>query len=106
MINTNATLEQLEQLRLNGMAQAYRGALALPSHEQPTSHELLARLVEAESQNRTGQRTQMYLKLSKLRYDAVIEQVQCSPARNFTRDELLSLSDCSFVQRSENILIT
>lgn len=96
MINTNATLEQLEQLKLNGMAQAYRGALALPTHEQPTSHELLARLVEAEAQNRTGQRTQMYLKLSKLRYDAVIEQVQCSPSRNLTRDELLSLSDCSF----------
>ena len=35
MINTNATLEQLEQLRLNGMAQAYRGSLALPTHEQP-----------------------------------------------------------------------
>lgn len=27
MINTNATVEQLEQLKLNGMAQAYRGAL-------------------------------------------------------------------------------
>lgn len=27
MINTNATLEQLEQLKLNGMAQAYRAPL-------------------------------------------------------------------------------
>jgi len=106
MINNNATLEQLEQLKLIGMAQAYRGALALPSHEQPTAHELIARLVEAEGQNRTGQRTQMYIKLSKLRYDAVIEQVLCSPSRNLSREELLSLSDCSFIQRSENILIT
>jgi DNA replication protein DnaC len=106
MINTNETLEQLEQLKLHGMAQAYQGALALPSHEQPTAHELIARLAEAEGQSRTGQRTQMYLKLSKLRYDAVLEQVKCSPARNFTRDELLSLSDCSFIQRSENVLIT
>lgn len=59
------------------MAQA-TGALALPSHEQPTSHELLARLVEAEGQNRTGQRTQMYLKTEQTpKEDAVIEQVQC-----------------------------
>lgn len=36
----------------------------------------------------------------------MLEQVQCSPSRNFTRDELLTLSDCSFIQRSENILIT
>ena len=64
MINTNATLEQLEQLKLHGMVQAYQGALALPSHEQPSAHELIARLAEAEGQNRTGQRTQMYLKLS------------------------------------------
>ena len=98
MINTDATLEQLEQLKLLGMAQAYRGALAMPSHEQLTANELLARLVEAESQHRLGMRTQVYLKLSKLRYDAVLEQVQCSPSRNLSRDELLSLSDCSFVQ--------
>ena len=106
MINTNATLEHLEQLKLQGMAQAYRGAIALPTQEQPTAHELIARLVEAEGQSRSGQRTQMYLKLSKLRYDAVIEQIQCSPARNLSREELLSLSDCGFIERSENILIT
>ncbi|KAF5035234.1 IS21 family transposase ISBmu3 [anaerobic digester metagenome] len=106
MINTNATLEQLEQLRLHGMAQAYQSAIALPLDQQPTPHELLAHLVQAEMQNRTGQRTQMYLKLSKLRYDAVIEQVQCSVQRNFTRDQLLALADCSFIQRAENLLIT
>jgi len=106
MIDTNATLEQLEKLKLSGMAQAYRGAIALPTQQQPTSHELIARLVEAEGQNRISHRTRMYLKLSRLRYDAVIEQIQCSPSRNLTREELLSLSDCGFIQRSENILIT
>lgn len=106
MINTDATLEHLEQLKLLGMAQAYRGAIALPLQDQPTAHELIARLVEAEAQSRTSQRTKMYLKLSKLRYDAVIEQVQCSSTRNFSRDELLSFADCGFIQRSENILIT
>lgn len=106
MINTNQTLEQLEQLKLHGMVQAYRAALALPSYEFPTAHELMARLAEAEKQNRTGQRTQMYLKLSNLRYDAILEQLHCSPARNLTRDQIIALTDCSFIQRAENILIT
>ncbi|MBW6499520.1 MAG: IS21-like element helper ATPase IstB [Bacteroidales bacterium] len=106
MTDTDATLRQLEILKLAGMAQAYRGAIALPTQQQPTSHELIARLAEAEEQSRTRQRTQMFLKLSKLRYDAVIEQVQCSPSRNLSREELLTLSDCGFIQRSENILIT
>jgi len=106
MINTDQTLEQLKQLKLLGMAQAYGTTLALPSHELPTAHELMAQLVEAEQHSRTFQRTQMYLKLSNLRYDAIIEQVQCSPERNITRNQLLALADCSFLQRAENILIT
>jgi DNA replication protein DnaC len=106
MINTDQTLEKLQQLKLFGMAQAYETTLTLPSHELPTSHELMARLVEAEQLSRTYQRTQMYLKLSNLRYDAVLEQVQCSPVRNITRDQIIALADCTFLQRAENILIT
>jgi DNA replication protein DnaC len=106
MINTDQTLEQLSQLKLHGMAQSYKSTLALPSHELPSAHELMAILVEAEQHHRTGQRTQMYLKLSNLRYDAIIEQLQCSPARNLTRNQILALSDCTFIPRAENILIT
>lgn len=106
MINTDQTLEQLMQLKLHGMAQAYDNTLTLPVHELPTPHELIALMVEAEQQSRVSQRTQMYLKLSNLRYDAVIEQVKCSPERNITRNEILSLADCAYIQRAENILIT
>jgi len=106
MINTDQTLEKLQQLKLFGMAQAYETTLTLPSHELPTSHELMARLVEAEQLNRIQQRTQMYLKLSGLRYDALLEQIKCSSERNLTRDQILALADCTFIQRAENILIT
>ena len=106
MINTDQTLEKLQQLKLFGMAQAYETTLALPTHDLPTAHELMARMVEAEQLSRTYQRTQMYLKLSNLRYDAVLEQVQCSPGRNITRDQIIALADCTFLQRAENILIT
>lgn len=106
MINTDQTLEKLQQLKLFGMAQAYETTLALLAHELPTAHELMARLTEAEQLSRTQQRTQLYLKFSNLRYDAVLEQVQCSPERNLTRNQILSLADCTFLQRAENILIT
>ena len=106
MINTDQTLEQLIQLKLHGMAQVYSTTRALPSHEGPTAHELLAMMVEAEQHSRTGLRTQMYLKFSGLRYDAVLENIQCSPTRNLERSQLIALADCSFIQRAENILIT
>ena len=106
MINTDQTIEQLQQLKLYGMAQAYSTTLTLPIHELPTAHELMALLVEAEQHSRTHQRTQLYLKLSNLRYDAVLEQIKCSPERNLMRDQVIALADCTFIQRAENILIT
>lgn len=105
-MNTQNTLDQLNQLKLNGMAQAYQALMTIPVHEQLTLHQAIARLVEAEIQSKAEKKTQMYLRLSKLRYNAVIEQVKCSPARNLTREQLTVLADCSFINRAENILIS
>jgi hypothetical protein len=99
-MNTQTTLEQLKQLKLNGMAMTYEGMLSLPTKEHPSANELIARLTESELQYRANQKTQMYLRLSKLRYDAVLEQVECSPDRNLSKDQLFLLSDCSFIQRA------
>jgi DNA replication protein DnaC len=105
-MNTQITLTQLNQLKLHGMADAYQAVLSLPVQEQPTIHQFIARLTEAETQHRVNLKTQAYLKQSKLRYNAVLEQVYCNTARNLTQDNLLLIADCSFIERSENILIT
>lgn len=105
-MNTHSTLEQLKQLKLTGMAQAYKGLITMPVQDQFTLHEAVARLAEAELQHRSQHRTEMYLKLSKLRYNALIEHINCSAARNFTKEQLAVLSDCSFIEQSKNILIT
>ena len=105
-MDTQATMDLLKQLRLYGMAQAYEAMLSLPVQEQPAPGHLVARLADAESQYRVRQKTEMNLRLSKLRYNAVLEQVHCTTARNLSRDKLLALSDCSFITRAENILIT
>ncbi len=105
-MNTQATLDQLKQLKLYGMADAYQVILSLPVQEQPPIHQMIARLSEAELQHRVHLRTQTYLKHSKLRYNAVLEQVYCNAARNLTQDTMLNIADCGFIERSENILIT
>lgn len=105
-MNTQITLDQLKQLKLDGMADAYQAVLSMPVQDQPTIHQFIARLSEAEIQHRGYLKTQAYLKLSKLRYNAVLEQVYCNSSRNLTQDQLLKVSDCSFIERSENVLIT
>jgi DNA replication protein DnaC len=105
-MNKQTTLDQLQDMKLNGMMRAYQAILSLPMHEQPTLDVAIARLAEAELLHRKSRKTELYLKLSKLRYNAVLEQVHCSPSRNLSKETLLSLAECSFIDRSENILIT
>ena len=101
-MNHQITLDQLSQLRLHGMADAYQAVISLPVQEQPSIHPFIARLSEAEAQHRVNLKTQLYLKHSKLRYNAVLEQVYCNAARNLTQECLLSIADCGFIDRSEN----
>jgi DNA replication protein DnaC len=104
-MNKQITLDHLEQLKLDGMLQAYQAVLALPVQSQPTINQFMARLVEAEMQSRIAKRTELYLRQSKLRYNAILEQVYCNPERNLSREKLMMVADCSFIERAENLLI-
>ena len=105
-MNTQKTMDQLRKLRLTGMASAYEQSLALPSQDKPTADLLLAQLTEAELQYRMQRKTQMYLKSSKLRYDAIVEQVYCNPARNITTEQIMTIATCDFIDKAENVIIT
>lgn len=104
--NTAATLQQFNELKLYGMARRYEAITQLHSHEQPDAHLLAAQLAEAELSYKTHRRTELYLRLSKLRYNAVPEQINCSSQRGITREQLAAFCDGGFIDRAENILIT
>lgn len=105
-MNNQETISQLESLRLRGMSSYVQSLYEMPLQDRPTLDVALARLAESEIEDRNRRRTEMYLKTSKLRYDSVLENVQCSAERNFTRDDLRSLADCGFIRRAENLLVT
>ena len=88
------------------MSRAYQAALSMPVQDQPSLSMFMARLAEAEIQDRTHKKTQLFLLQSKLRYNAVLEQVHCNDNRNLSKEKLMTISDCSFVERAENLLIT
>jgi DNA replication protein DnaC len=102
----NASLETMNQMKLGGMAGAYEAILSLPVNKQPGAHELVARLMDAEQQHRSHKKMQMFIRLSKLRYQATIQDIDCSESRNLSKDKLMMLADCSYLDRGENILIT
>jgi DNA replication protein DnaC len=105
-MNTQITLDHLSELKLQGMARAYQAVLSMPVQDQPSLNQFMARLAEAEIQHRTLKKTEMFLLQSKLRYNAVLEQVYCNTNRNLSRENLMAIADCGFIERSENLLIT
>jgi DNA replication protein DnaC len=105
-MNTKETLQQMQQLRLQGMHYCYRSQLELPMDQQLQGHDLVAQLLQAEVLNRANEKTAWYLKLAKLRLPATVEQIECSPSRNLTKQQLATLIEGRYLQQGENILIT
>ena len=102
----NGSLEIMRILKLSGMADAYQAVLGLPINQQVDAHEMIANLIDAEKQYRWHKRMKMYLRLSKLRYQANIQDIDCSKKRNLSKEKLMLLADCAYLDRGENVLIT
>ena len=105
-MNANETLHQMQQLKLNGMAATYKIQAELPIHQQPEAHELVASLVQAEVLSRSNEKATYYLRLAKMRLPAIPEHIECSAARNLTKQQLTMLLEGSYLRQGENVLIT
>lgn len=105
-MNTTQTLEQMQQLRLHGMFHSYKAQTELPMNQQLEGHELVAHLVQSEKLNRSNEKSAYFLKLAKLRLHATLENIECSPARNLTKQQLAQLAEGRYLQQGENVLIT
>jgi len=105
-MNTTETLQQMQHLKLAGMANSYRTQLELPLHQQLESHDLIAQLIQAEMLARSNERTIYYLKLARFRLPALPEQIECSVARNLSKQQLATLLQGEYIQKGETILIT
>jgi len=102
----NTSLEIMKQMRLQGMADAYQAVLELPIDQHPDAHQIIAQLIDAEQQYRTLKRMNMYLRLSKLRYPATMPDISYNSDRNLSKEKMLLLADCAYINRGENVLIT
>lgn len=65
-MNNQATLDCMQKMKLEGMANSYKAIIDLPADQHPTTHECIATLVDAELHNRAHKKTNMLLRLSKL----------------------------------------
>ena len=106
-ITMNMQLTQtMQQLKLKGMRQAYESLSETRQVDQLSASELLNLLLQAEYEERNNKKLIALTRAAHFRYQASIEEVTFPVKRNLNKDTFLRLSDCSFIDRNENILIT
>ena len=101
----DSTINKLEKLKLYGMVRALNGAMEA-GIQGLSSQELLAYMTDAEWEYRHNRKLAKLIKEAKFRYSASIEEINFTIKRNFDKNMLLGLSDCSFMERKQNIIIT
>jgi len=99
------TLASMKTMKFTGMSALYESVLELPIDKQPSSHQLVAQLIDAEYLYRQDKRMNMYLRLSKMRYAASLLDVRYSQQRNLTKEKLTPFFDSNYINRAENIAI-
>jgi DNA replication protein DnaC len=100
------TLEQLHQLKLFGMAQAFKEQQQQPPANTLSFEERLGLLVDREALERENRRLKRLLKQAKLRYLACIEDIDYRHVRGLEKNQLASLITCDFIRQHQHVIFT
>lgn len=103
----NQTLVQLKELSLSGMHEAAVFQLNTITFSKLPFEERLAHLVENEISVRANKKFERLFKSSKIRYkQSCLEDIDYSSSRKIDQNLILSLSDCQWIDRHQNIIVT
>ena len=104
MLHTQ-TIDGLYALRLDAMAQGLADQQESAEYQALSFEERLGLLVDRELTERENRRRQRYLKLAKLRSDAIIEDVDFRRQRGLDRAQVLQLAECAWVRNRHQLAI-
>ena len=100
------TLDKMRKLKLLGMYRAFKTNLETDREQIYTPDEIVAHLIDAEWDERQNRNVQMKVKNARFRYKAVIEDIHYNADRNIDKNLIMRFTDCTFINKGENILIT
>lgn len=100
------TLEKMGQMKLLGMQRMFQSIIESNNHQNLTSDEFISMLVQSEWEDRESRKLQRRLSNARFRYPACVEEINYHHSRNLDKNLILRFTDCSFISRGENILVT
>jgi DNA replication protein DnaC len=112
IINLNTTimnetiLQKMKQMKLHGMAGAFKTSLEDGGKVSMTTDEMISFLVESEWDDRNNRRIERRIRTARFRYKANVEQIDFKIDRNLDKNLMNRFAECSYIEKKENILIT
>lgn len=100
------TLEQLNTLRLSGMAAALQEQMAMNLDETLGFEERLGLLLDREQAFRETRKLRTRLRKAKLRQDGAVEDIDFRHPRGLDKSLVLRLTECSWIKDHNNLIIT
>ena len=91
---------------MDGMASLYQSLSETHQLTHLTNDQLLQSLLQAEWEYRQARKQDRLVTAARFRYQASLEELDYTASRNLDKNTVASISDCSFIKKAENILIT
>ena len=105
-MNQTATMQKLEEMRLNGFIRAYRDMMSTGMNKDFTIDEVISHLVQAEWDERYNRKLYRLITQARFRYQANMEQIDYIEKRNLDKTIMLRLSSGDWMAKKQNLLIT
>ncbi len=105
MVN-ESTINKLNEMRLNSMADSYRNQLDDSSFKELSFEERFGLLVDTEWARRKNNKLSRLIRKSEIHFtDACIEDIEYHADRQLDKAEIIRLSTCNYIQEKHNIII-
>jgi DNA replication protein DnaC len=101
-----ATLNKLREMRLSAMAAKFVWQQEQPGIQSLSFEERFSMLIDAEWLAKHDRRIDRYIKQAEFRFPAVVEDIDYQEKRGITKHDILRLSDCSYIQRKQNVILS
>jgi len=101
-----AILQKMKQMKLHGMASAFKTSLEDGGKVNLTADEMISFLIESEWDDRNNRRIERRIRTARFRYRADVELIDFKIERNLDKNLMNRFAECAFIEKNENILIT
>jgi DNA replication protein DnaC len=103
---THEIVQLMQKLNLTGMRSSFEGMVQAKNSQAISNDEFINILLQAEWEDRESKKLARRLLSAKFRYRASMEEIDYITPRGIDKTLLQRLSDATFVEKSENIIIT